>query len=176
MRAIKLSLVSACVAITALAIAGCGGDDNETTATTAASGTPSAGGQTVNISETEYQLDPSDPSVKAGTVSFKATNDGSIDHSLEVEGPSGEQELEQDLTPGQSGTLTVDLSQPGKYEFYCPVENHRERGMEGEITVTGGGGAAAGSGSQGGGTGASAGGSSQTDDSGTSSGGGGYGY
>ena len=176
MRAIKLSLVAACAAVTALAIAGCGGDDNETTATTAASGTPSAGGQTVNVSETEYQLDPSDPSVKAGTVSFKATNDGSIDHSLEVEGPNGEQELEQDLAPGQSGTLTVDLSQAGKYEFYCPVEDHRQRGMEGEITVTGGGGAAAGGGSQTGGTGASAGGGSQTGDSGTSSGGGSYGY
>jgi len=175
MRAIKLSLVAACAAVTALAIAGCGGDDNETTATTAASGTPSAGGQTVNVSETEYQLDPSDPSVKAGTVSFKATNDGSIDHSLEVEGPNGEQELEPDLAPGQSGTLTVDLSQPGKYEFYCPIDSHRERGMEGEITVTGGGGATGG-GSQAGGSGASAGGGSQTDDSGTSSGGGGYGY
>ena len=176
MRAIKLSLVSVCAAITALAIAGCGGDDNETTATTGASGTPSAGGQTVNVSETEYQLDPSDPSVKAGTVSFKATNDGSIDHNLEVEGPNGEQELEQDLAPGQSGTVTVDLSQPGKYEFYCPIDEHRQRGMEGEITVTGGGGTAAGSGSQAGGSGASAGGGSQTDDSGTSSGGGSYGY
>jgi uncharacterized cupredoxin-like copper-binding protein len=176
MRVIKLSLVSACMAITALAIAGCGGDDNETTSTTAASGTSTAGGQTVNISETEYQLDAPDPSVKSGTVSFEATNDGNVDHSLEVEGPNGEQELEQDLAPGQSGTLTVDLSQPGKYEFYCPIDDHRQRGMEGEITVTGGGGAAAGSGSQAGGTGTSAGGSSQTDDSGGSSGGGGYGY
>jgi uncharacterized cupredoxin-like copper-binding protein len=175
MRAIKLSLVAACAAVTALAIAGCGGDDNETTATTAASGTPSAGGQTVNVSETEYQLDPSDPSVKAGTVSFKATNDGSIDHSLEVEGPNGEQELEQDLAPGQSGTLTVDLSQAGKYEFYCPIDAHRERGMEGEITVSGAGGASGG-GSQAGGSGASAGGGSQAGGSGASSGGGGYGY
>jgi uncharacterized cupredoxin-like copper-binding protein len=24
---------------------------------------------------------------------------------------------------------------PGKYEFYCPVANHKEMGMEGEITV-----------------------------------------
>jgi plastocyanin len=24
---------------------------------------------------------------------------------------------------------------PGKYEFYCPVGNHKEMGMEGEITV-----------------------------------------
>ncbi len=36
--------------------------------------------------------------------------------------------------PGSSGTLTVDLK-PGTYEFYCPVANHKEMGMEGEITV-----------------------------------------
>ena len=69
--------------------------------------------QAVTLSETDYQLDPSDPTVQPGTVSFKVTNDGSVDHNLEVEGPQGEQELEQDLAPGQSGTLTVDLSQPG---------------------------------------------------------------
>jgi uncharacterized cupredoxin-like copper-binding protein len=150
------------VALAALAIASCGGDDNETTP---AAGAPSAGGQTVNVSETEYELDPSDPTVQAGTVSFKATNDGSIDHNLEVEGPQGEQELEQDLAPGESGTLTVDLSKPGSYEFYCPVNGHRERGMEGEITVTGAGGAGGGGGEAGSGSGSAAGG-----------GGGGYGY
>ena len=24
---------------------------------------------------------------------------------------------------------------PGKYEFYCPIANHREMGIEGETTV-----------------------------------------
>jgi uncharacterized cupredoxin-like copper-binding protein len=134
---VKLSLASAGIALAALAIAGCGGDDNETTP---AGGAPSAGGQVVNVSEIEYELDPSDPTVEAGTVSFKATNDGSVDHNLEVEGPEAEEELEQDLAPGESGTLTVDLSKPGKYEFYCPVDGHRARGMEGGVTVTGEGG------------------------------------
>jgi uncharacterized cupredoxin-like copper-binding protein len=134
---INLFLASAGIALTALAIAGCGGDNNETSTTSAAA--PSAGGQTVNIGESEYKLDPSDPTVKAGTVSFDVTNNGTIDHKLEVEGPEGEQELEQDLAPGESGTLTVDLSKPGKYEFYCPIDSHRQRGMEGEITVGGSG-------------------------------------
>jgi uncharacterized cupredoxin-like copper-binding protein len=63
------------------------------------------------------------------------TNDGQVTHNLEVEGPNGEQELPSDLAPGDSGTLTVDLSKPGTYEFYCPVDNHKQMGMEGEITV-----------------------------------------
>ncbi len=160
---VKLFLASAGIALAALAIAGCGGDDNETSSP-AAEASPSAGGQTVNVSETEYKLDPSDPTVQAGTVTFKATNDGSVDHNLEVEGPQGEQELEQDLAPGQSGTLTVDLSKPGKYEFYCPVDGHRALGMEGEITVGGGGG------TSGGGTGG------VSDGSTGAAGGSGYGY
>jgi uncharacterized cupredoxin-like copper-binding protein len=121
-----------------LALAGCGGDDSSST--TAASSTTTAaqaggGGSSVNVSETEYKLNPSDPTVKAGQVSFNVTNDGQVVHNLEVEGPNGEQELNSDLSPGQSGTLSVDLSKPGKYEFYCPVDDHKQMGMEGEITV-----------------------------------------
>jgi uncharacterized cupredoxin-like copper-binding protein len=165
---VRLSLTALSIAIATLgALAGCGGDDNQT-ASAGSTTAPDAGGQTVNVSETEYKLDPSNPTVQPGTVSFKATNDGSVDHNLEVEGPEGEQELEQDLAPGESGTLTVDLSKPGKYEFYCPIGGHRDAGMEGEITVAGGGGAGN-SGSAAGGGGSSAGG-------GSSSAGGGYGY
>jgi uncharacterized cupredoxin-like copper-binding protein len=154
---IALPLGAAVVAL----LAGCGGDNDENTSAGAETA-QSTGGQTVNISEAEYRLDPSDPIVQPGTVSFKATNDGSVDHNLEVEGPEGEEELEQDIAPGQSGTLTVDLSKPGRYEFYCPVGDHRELGMEGEITVADGG---AGGGDADGGGDSSAGG-----------GGGGYGY
>ena len=175
---VKAFLVFLSMALAALAIASCGGDDNTTTAasdesttattTTTTAGAAGGGGHTVSISETEYKLDPSNPALQPGTVTFEITNDGGVDHNLEVEGPEGEQELEQDLAPGESGTLTVDLSQPGSYEMYCPVGNHRDLGMEGEITV--------GSGGSGG-----SGGSSGSDDAGgttttTTTGGGSYGY
>ena len=63
-------------------------------------------------------------------------NDGQVTHSLEIEDvtPGHDQELEGDVSPGQSGTLKVNLA-PGKYEFYCPIDNHKQMGMEGEITV-----------------------------------------
>jgi uncharacterized cupredoxin-like copper-binding protein len=139
--------VVAMIALGGLAVAGCGGDDgSETTATTGASetttgtsetttGAQAGGGSTIDVSETDYALDPSNPTVKAGEVTINATNDGAVTHSIEVEGPNEEQELENDLAPGDSGTLTVDLSKPGTYEWYCPVGNHRDMGMEGEITV-----------------------------------------
>jgi uncharacterized cupredoxin-like copper-binding protein len=128
------------VAIAAsIGLAACGGDDDEdtTAATTAPTGAAGGAAQDVKISETDFELDPSDPSVEAGTVTFEITNDGETLHNLEVEGPSGEAELPEDLQPGDSGELTVDLNEPGTYEMYCPVGNHRDLGMEGEITVKG---------------------------------------
>jgi uncharacterized cupredoxin-like copper-binding protein len=143
-RTLALSGVAA-VAL-GLAVAGCGGggSSSSTTAATPSSTTTSAaaggaaasgGGSAVNVSETEYKLNPSDPTAKAGQVTLKATNDGTVTHSLEVEGTSsGDQELKSELQPGQSGTLTVNLK-PGKYEFYCPIDGHKDLGMKGEITV-----------------------------------------
>jgi uncharacterized cupredoxin-like copper-binding protein len=64
-------------------------------------------------------------------------NDGATLHNLEVEGPKGEAVLPENLNPGQERTLRVDLSKPGKYEWYCPVDKHRDFGMKGEITVAG---------------------------------------
>jgi uncharacterized cupredoxin-like copper-binding protein len=141
--------VVAIAALGGLAIAGCGDDDDSATpaATTGASDTTTTdtttteaqggggGASTIELSETDFKLNPSDPTVQAGEVTVKATNDGQVPHNIEVEGPSGEQELESDLAPGDSGTLTVDLSKPGTYEWYCPVDNHKDMGMEGEITV-----------------------------------------
>ena len=122
-------------------IVGCGGssdDDSTSNAATQASTTSSGGGGaggTVDLSATDFKFTPSDPSVKAGDVTFKMTNDGQTTHSLEIEDVNGQDvELEGDVSPGQSGTLTANLK-PGTYEFYCPVDSHKEMGMEGEITV-----------------------------------------
>jgi uncharacterized cupredoxin-like copper-binding protein len=121
-------------------IVGCGSsdDDDSSNAATQAQATSSGGGGaggTVDLSATDFKFTPSDPSVGAGDVTFKMTNDGQTTHSLEIEDVNGQDvELEGDVSPGQSGTLTANLK-PGTYEFYCPVDSHKEMGMEGEITV-----------------------------------------
>jgi uncharacterized cupredoxin-like copper-binding protein len=136
-RLSPLASAGLAAAAIALAAAGCGGsDDSSTTAaspsTTAAQG---GGGSSVDLKATDFKFTPSDPTAKAGQVTFNVTNDGQTVHNLEVEGPDGDEELSSDLSPGQDGVLTVDLSKPGRYEFYCPVGNHKALGMEGEITV-----------------------------------------
>jgi plastocyanin len=123
-----------------IGIAGCGGDDDDeesagTTATTEETTAAGGGGETVKVSATDFKFDPSDPTVAPGEATFDVTNDGETLHNLEVEGPSGEAELPEDLQPGDSGSFSVDLSEPGTYKFYCPVGNHEDLGMVGEVTV-----------------------------------------
>jgi len=43
------------------------------------------------------------------------------------------------LEPGKSAKLTVTLKK-GSYEFYCPVDGHKDKGMKTEIEVGGSGG------------------------------------
>ncbi len=134
----RLMPLAGAVALLGLGAVGCGGGGGSSTAATAgATSTQAADGarSTIHVSETDYKLDPSDPTIKPGQVTFDVRNDGQVVHSLEVEGPNGEQSLPSDLSPGQSGILSVDLSKPGRYEFYCPVANHKQMGMKGTITV-----------------------------------------
>jgi uncharacterized cupredoxin-like copper-binding protein len=140
-RFAALFVIAAAVAVP---VAGCGGgsDDNSTSADTSGGATQASttaggggGSQTVNMTAADFKFNPSDTSVKSGNVTFNLKNDGQQPHSLEIEDVNGQdQELEGKVTPRQSGTLTVNLP-PGKYEFYCPVDSHKEMGMEGEITV-----------------------------------------
>jgi uncharacterized cupredoxin-like copper-binding protein len=151
----RLMLLALAVTVTTLALAACGSSSSESGTT------PAGGGQTVSIGESEFKLDPSSVKVdQAGTVTFKVTNNGSIDHSLEVEGQGVEEETET-IEPGETAELTVDLSKEGSYEIYCPIDGHRDKGMEGSLTV---GAAAAG------------GGTDTTEDEDTSTSSAGYGY
>jgi uncharacterized cupredoxin-like copper-binding protein/streptogramin lyase len=94
----------------------------------------SAMGETVAVSLMEFAIDmPTE--LPAGPTTFEITNDGTIEHNFEVEGQGIEEALPENLAPGASGTLTVDL-EPGTYEVYCPVDNHKGEGMRVELTVT----------------------------------------
>jgi plastocyanin len=123
----------ALAAAAALALAGCGDDEKSDAGS-------SPGDSSITVSETEFRLDPAKPKVaEPGALEVVAKNDGKVVHALEVEGPGGEAETKE-IAPGKSATLKVDLGKAGRYEMYCPVGNHRQRGMAGEIVVAGGAG------------------------------------
>ena len=110
-------------------LSGCGSEDDGD------EGGDSAGGG-VELVATEFAFDPADVSIdEAGETTFTVSNEGEFPHALEIEGNGIEEETEE-LGPGESGSLTVDL-EPGEYELYCPVGDHREQGMVGTLVVGG---------------------------------------
>jgi plastocyanin len=134
-----------------IVLAGCGGgggsNESEDTGSVL---------QTLQISEKEFSLNPSTVNVsKTGTYEFEVTNDGQVTHALNIEESGGGTEEESgDIEPGQTKTLRFTFSKNGSYEMYCPIDGHKDQGMEGTITV----------GSAAGGAGTTTNGETETDD------------
>ena len=123
---VRLSLL---LAAAVLGLAACGGGGEKENAAT---GAPQ---QTFAVAETDFALSPATLTIdQAGTYAFRATNNGGVEHSLEIEGNGTEAKLDANLPPGHSAVLVLDL-EPGTYAMYCPVGNHRALGMKGSIGV-----------------------------------------
>ncbi|MFN2433388.1 MAG: hypothetical protein ABR599_11355 [Gemmatimonadota bacterium] len=60
--------------------------------------------------------------------------DPSSFHAFKLRSPEGEVFIP--LPQGDQWTTTLAFDQPGEYEYWCPVSNHRDRGMYGRIVVS----------------------------------------
>ncbi|KUM92734.1 hypothetical protein AQI88_30615 [Streptomyces cellostaticus] len=122
----------------ALVLAGCsggsGGGGGQASGS-ATSGTPKAGsGTRVTVTETEYTLKLSRSSFTPGTYTFVSDNHGRITHALSIDGPGVEDARTKDVQSGQEATVTVTLKK-GTYDVYCPIDGHKQLGMDQHITV-----------------------------------------
>jgi plastocyanin len=134
-------LIALVLATGVLTAAGCGGDDDSGssgsgggTGTESSSGSGGGGGETLTVTADPggaISWDKSELSAKAGKVTLKIVNESEIPHAIEVEGNGVEEE--SDTVTGGNAEVSVDLK-PGKYEYYCPVGNHRQT-MKGTLTV-----------------------------------------
>ena len=77
--------------------------------------------------------------VPALTVGLAGVSLNSVSWTLSADPPPPPPPAAAVLQPGQSDTLKVKLNKPGSYEWYCPIDNHKQMGMKGEITVGAGG-------------------------------------
>ncbi|HVI36958.1 MAG TPA: plastocyanin/azurin family copper-binding protein [Gaiellales bacterium] len=135
----------------ALFAAGCGSSNNDnastqsggnaapatTTAASAPATTPAGSGQALSLSADPggaLKFDKSDLSAKAGRVTIVMKNPSSLPHAIAVEG-NGVDKDGPTVGNGGASRVTVTLK-PGKYEFYCPVDGHKQAGMEGHLTVS----------------------------------------
>jgi plastocyanin len=122
---------------------GAGGGDGGAEDAQAPSGAKESVLKTIRVKETEFELKPAEITLeKPGTYLFKAVNSGGTVHALEVEGQGIEEETEE-IQPAQSAELKVKL-EAGTYELYCPVDGHKEEGMEGKVIVKEGSGGSGG--------------------------------
>ena len=139
----------------ALIAAGCGDDDSDNSSGAQGNsggasesggaygdrGTDNAGGgggggatelKLVADSDGGLTFDKTELSAEPGKVTVTMDNPSSVPHAVEIEG-NGVEEETKTLTNG-SASVTVDLK-AGDYEFYCPVDGHKDAGMKGTLTV-----------------------------------------
>ena len=129
-RAAPTSLLALTALIVSIGVA-CGADDSED-----ATGAPVD--QTVGIATVEYAFEADAAiSITAGETSeFVVTNEGEIDHEMEVlTDASRRLGKTSRLAPGQSESLVVTVEEPGVYTVICDIDDHRSRGQQAEFTV-----------------------------------------
>ncbi len=117
-----------------VALAGCGtGDDG---------GEADGGGAEapLEVTAVDFAFEPSSLEVAQSGGTLTLANDGEFPHALAVEGADVSTDT---IDPGASTELALELD-AGSYTIFCPVGDHRDRGMEGTLVV--GGAAAAGGG------------------------------
>jgi uncharacterized cupredoxin-like copper-binding protein len=120
-----IGVLAACVATAVTAAAG-----YSLAAVVAPASQAAVADTTINVSAIEYAVILSAPSAPAGTIHFVVTNNGSITHDFSIAGKKT-----PILSPGQTFTLTVDLS-AGQYPYLCTVGEHAIYGMQGVFDVT----------------------------------------
>ncbi len=135
------------LAAAALALTACGGDDSSSTSTTSdtsAAATPTTSAPQGSAStvlaltaDEEGGLSFSRRTLRAapGDVTITLDNPGGnqAPHAVEIEG-QGVERTSGTIEPGARTEVTANL-RPGTYTFYCPVDGHRQAGMEGTLTV-----------------------------------------
>jgi plastocyanin len=130
-----------------LTFAACGGSDNSSgssnaTATPSATPTPAGGGggggaqlSLAAPADGSLKFDKKELKAKAGAVTINFDNPSGTPHAVNVEGNGIQEKGTATVTKGEA-SVTLENLKPGTYEFYCPVDGHRQAGMEGTLTVS----------------------------------------
>ena len=131
--------IVAVLTATAVAISGCGGGGGEKAPTSSPKATPtsslteSAGTLSLQADQSQLKFDKSALSAKPGKVTIVMQNPSALPHDVAIEG-NGVDVTGKTVNQGGTSTATANLK-AGTYTFYCSVDNHRQAGMEGTLTV-----------------------------------------
>ena len=140
------ALTTVLLLLTALAAA-CGGDSD-------AGGPPPTPAAPLDgeltVSAFEWGFAPESIALRRGErVRIVFQNDGEILHNFKIEEPAADEiesrstgpfsaddgELFVGAEAGEEGELSFVPQESGAFVFYCTIGDHRQRGMEGELTI-----------------------------------------
>jgi plastocyanin len=111
--------------------------EEEGTTTTTAAG-PATALDVASPSDGSLVFQPNGLTAKPGNVDIDYDNPSPVPHSIAVATANGNVIGQVQPFSGGKQTLSLNDLKPGKYVFYCTVPGHREAGMQGDLTVTGG--------------------------------------
>ena len=89
--------------------------------------------QTVRVTETSYRIALS-ARPKAGTVTFVVRNAAKDGHDFWLRG-GGKTYRTRTLGLGSTARLTVRLKKGVRYQFWCGIGSHAEKGMRGSFVA-----------------------------------------
>lgn len=152
-RIASLALVALCIGIAGCSDGGGGADGDGDASGTSSSSTSPTGGSgpgpapmaaitvaAVGTYPVNPAFDPTTLSVPAGanvTVTFLNQDTNTlVQHNWVVEGIAGAASANIGGGASDEFAFTAPL-QPGEHAYYCSIGDHRARGMEGTLTVTG---------------------------------------
>lgn len=94
--------------------------------------------QAVAVTLSEWKVELSRDTVRAGAVTFKLKNAGTMNHAFFVRGEKFAKGSKE-IPAGQEAPLTLTLA-PGTYEVYCPLADlsHKAAGMSRKLVVIAG--------------------------------------
>ena len=84
------------------------------------------------ITANEFSFKPSRIQIPQGEVKITVSNRGKFLHGFAI---VGRDETIPYIESGETQSLTVNFDKPGELVFYCPQPGHRNKGMEGRLTV-----------------------------------------
>jgi plastocyanin len=95
-----------------------------------------AAAQGVSVTLSEWKLGLSPDTVRAGSVTFRVTNSGTVSHAFYVTG-AGVDKGTRDVAAREVATLTLTLK-AGTYQLFCPMSegSHKIAGMARTLVVT----------------------------------------
>jgi plastocyanin len=92
--------------------------------------------QAVAVTLSEWKVELSRDTARAGPVTFEVKNAGTVTHGFYVRG-EGVDKGTRDIPPREGASLTVTLK-AGTYEVFCPMSDlsHKAAGMARKLVVT----------------------------------------